>query len=46
MIESETVKNRGLEIVNMDRVLDDMKAEVIGSPIGESSADTATSEPH
>lgn len=45
VVESEEVEERGLEIVNVDRVADDIHAEVIGFAEGESGAGAAAGHP-
>ncbi len=33
MVEAEQVEDRGVEVVDADRVLDDLEAEVIGGAV-------------
>src|SRR5687768_17757059 len=46
MIESETVQHSGLEIVDMNRILDHVHAEVIGAPNGHTGLDSTSGGPH
>ena len=38
VVEAEQVQDRGLEIVDVDRVLGDVEAEVVGRAVGQCRA--------
>jgi hypothetical protein len=46
VVEAETVKDGGLEVVDVNGVFDDVKAEFIRGAIGEASFYSTTSHPH
>ena len=46
MIKSETVQQRGLQIVDMNRILHHVHAEVIGLPNGYTGLETTSGGPH
>ena len=46
MVDAEAVEDGGVEIVDMDRILGDVVAEVVGFAVGDSALDTATGHPH
>ena len=45
MIESEAMKQRGLQVVDVDGVLGDVVAEVVGLAVGEAGFDAAACKP-
>jgi hypothetical protein len=46
MIKAKAVKDRCLEIVHVNRVLDDIETELIGLAVLNARFDTATGHPH
>ena len=46
VVEAEQVQQRGVEIMEMDRVLNRPKTEFIGGPVRHSPFGPATGEPH
>ena len=46
VIEAQAMEQRGLDVVYMHRLVDDVVSEFIGSSVGDSRFDTATCEPH
>ena len=46
VVQPEEVQDRGLEVVDVDRGLDDVEAEIIGCAQGLTGFDSAASEPH
>ncbi len=46
VIDPEAVQQRGVEIVNMDRILGDVVAEVVGLPVRDARFDAAAGRPH
>lgn len=46
VINAQQVKDGGLDIVDVDGILDDMEAQFIGSPQGLPRLDAPASEPH
>src|SRR4051812_36155250 len=46
VIEPEEMENRGLPLVDVDRIVDGVEAEVIARAEGEPRLDAATGEPH
>ncbi len=41
VIEAEAVEQRGLDVVNVDGVLGDVVAEIVGGTVNEAGFDTA-----
>ncbi len=41
MVDAEAVQDRGVKVVNMHRILCNVVAVVVGSPIGEAGVDAA-----
>ncbi len=46
VIETEEVQDGGMQVVNVEAVLDRVQTEVIGGAIGESTAHAASGHPH
>ena len=45
MVDSQAVENRGVQVVDVDRVLDDVVAEVVGFAVHDTRLDAATRHP-
>ena len=45
MVDSHTVQDGGMEIVNMNRVFNDVVAVIIGLSVGQTTLDTTTGHP-
>src|SRR5262249_17369446 len=46
VIKSEAMKDGGVEVVDVDRVLDDVIAEIVGLAVTDAGFDASTSHPH
>src|SRR5260221_2615241 len=46
MIEAEQVQDRGLEVVNVDGILDDVKAELVRRAVSQPALHAAAGQPH
>src|SRR5207253_1390871 len=46
VVEAEEVQDGGLQVMDVDRVIDDVEAEVVGGTVGESALDAAAGQPH
>src|SRR5688572_11912895 len=46
MIKSQTMQERGLQVVNVDFVLRDIKAQIVGFAYDLAALDPTSSEPH
>src|SRR5262245_26198369 len=46
VVEAEQVQNRRVEVANVDRVFDDVVAEVVGLAVDGTGASTAAGHPH
>jgi len=46
VVDSQAMQDRRLQIVNVDFVLDGMKAEFIGRPVGNARLDSPSGHPH
>lgn len=46
VIDAQAMKDRGIEVIHMDGVGDDVIAEVIGFPVDLPSLDAASRQPH
>src|SRR5438067_9501613 len=46
MIEAEQMQNRGLQIVNVNRLLDDVKPQLVSLTIGDAGFHSAAGQPH
>ena len=40
------MQDRGLQVVDVDRILDDVEAQVVGSAVGHPGLDAAAGHPH
>jgi hypothetical protein len=45
MVKSECIKQRGMQVMHMHRVIDWLEAEVISGPISQATANSTTSHP-
>ena len=43
MVEAEQVQDRGVQVVHVYEVLDDVEAEIVGCPDGDAGLDAAAS---
>lgn len=46
VIESKLVENRGMEIVDVDRVFRDVHSELVAGPVGCAALDSSAGEEH
>ena len=46
VIDAHTVQDRGVQIVNMDRIVRNIVREVVRSPEGDSRPDPSARQPH
>jgi hypothetical protein len=46
VIEAEQVQDRGVEVVDVDRVFDDVVAEIVGLAVDRASLGSASGHPH
>ena len=45
MVDAQAVQDRGVQVVDVDRVLDDVVAEVVGLAVDDARLDAAAGEP-
>jgi hypothetical protein len=46
MVDSQAVQDCGVEVVDVDRVADDIVAVVVGFAVGDSATDASSGHPH
>ena len=45
VVDAQAVQDRGVQVVDVDRVLDDVVAEVVGLAVGDAGLDPAAGQP-
>ncbi len=46
MIDPKAIQDRGIQVVNVDRLLNDVIAKIIRTPVNKSGLDATSGKPH